>query len=100
MEYFRFLESIYPVRTWPPDEIYFPQCTFVESSLFMLFDSLAQYPLRKEGTTIGFVVWKGPYGWLQRIQEREQLLLLLFSELSEAPGHVLCLASVPFNGIF
>ena len=45
-------------------------------------------------------LWKGLYGWLQRIQEREQLLLLLFSELSEAPGHVLCLASVPFNGIF
>ena len=61
-----------------------------------------QYPLGKEATTIGFcrARWKGPYGWLQRIQEREQLLLLFFSELSEAPGHVLCLASVPFNGNF
>ena len=38
--------------------------------------------------------------WLQRIKECEQLLLLWFSELSEAPGYVLGLASVPLYGIF
>jgi hypothetical protein len=38
--------------------------------------------------------------WLQRIKECEQLLLLWFGELSEAPGNVLGLASVPLNGIF
>jgi len=38
--------------------------------------------------------------WLQRIKECEQLLLLRFAELSEAPGYVFCLASVPLYGIF
>src|SRR5580692_3832217 len=37
---------------------------------------------------------------LQRIKEREQLLLLCFGELSEVPGYVLCLFSVSLNGIF
>jgi hypothetical protein len=48
-------ESIYPVRTWPPDKIYSPQCTFRRKFIVHAI-RWAQYPLRIEGTTIGFAV--------------------------------------------
>jgi hypothetical protein len=56
-------------------------------------------PFREEGldNQICRAQWNGV--WLQRIKEREQLLLLLFSEFSEVSGHVLRLASVPFNSV-
>jgi len=93
-------ESIYPVRTWPPDKMYFPQCTFRRKFLVHAIRLLNTRSEKKARQSDLSCPVERSRGWLQRIQEREQLLLLLFSELSEAPGHVLCLTSVPFNGIF
>jgi hypothetical protein len=62
--------------------------------------SSSSIPARKSGARQSDLPCPAERLQLQRIKKSEQFLLLCLGEFSEAPGYVLCLASVPLNGTF